>query len=55
MKQIKTFKNYAHYTMEGEVNKWIIDNKDINIVDIKYQNYKDTFSAMIIYEKGIQL
>jgi len=55
---VKIFEDYSDGTVEEKINKFFSENKDVEILDIKYQiNYIDleTYGcekAMVIYREN---
>ena len=61
MKQIKTFSDVNKEKLDIKVNKWILENSEVKIEDIKFgftslvspdSDGIDIYAVMIIYERG---
>lgn len=49
MKQVKIFSSRS-LRLEDDINEWIKDNKNYNIVDIKMFRTDTFFYSLVIYE-----
>lgn len=47
MYQVKEFCN--QYNIETEVNKWLSENTEIKIIDIKYSANENSSNVLVIY------